>query len=318
MSFFSKIAHAVGSGVKAVGGAARAVGNAAGSIPVVGKGIKAGFNLTVGAPFQVADDIVRGKRIDKVAFDSLKRNVQDIKAVAPYAQMVLQAVPGVGNGLAGVIGAGLALSEGQNVTKALAEGVRSALPGGPLAAAAFDVGAAAMQGKPLDQIALNALPIPAEQKRLVAQALAMAKDVATGKRVDTAILEAAERQLPPEVRNAMKAGMTLAHAAHLQSVVPAKTARPVAGGLAFVFPKSGVSLSQGVAQADRILGAYNSKDPNAVASARRVVARTTALAKTGNSGANNAYQILTKRAAALRVAKRYRVHNRTGHLVRVA
>jgi hypothetical protein len=133
-------------------------------IPVAGPLVKSVANL-VATPLNVAEGLAKGGRIDRVAMANLKSSLASVKQIAPYAQLVLSAVPGVGTGLSGAIGAGLALASGQNISDALVAGVRSALPGGPLAAAAFDVAHAAMQGKPITQIALNALPISPAQKR---------------------------------------------------------------------------------------------------------------------------------------------------------
>lgn len=93
-------------------------------------------------------------------------------------------------------------------------------------------------------------------------------------------------------------------------------AKPLAGGLAFVFPPVGVPLVAGVAVADKVLHAYNSANPERKASAARIVDRTRVLAKSGDVGAQRAYSILSQRAAAQKTARQFRVA-RTGHVARV-
>lgn len=187
-------------------------------VPVLGPLANSVTSLMT-APLAAVDALAQGGRIDKVALNSLKSALKDVKAVAPYAQLVLSAVPGVGTGLSGAIGAGLALASGQNISDALIAGVRGALPGGPLAAAAFDVAHAAMQGKPITQIALNAIPISPAQKSALVQGLALAQGLASGKKVSQVLIDQATSALPPDVLKAIQVGGALAHAKSLQSAV---------------------------------------------------------------------------------------------------
>jgi hypothetical protein len=152
--------------------------------------------------------------------NTLKDNLKDTKAVAPYAQTVVSFVPGVGQGIAGAIGAGLALANGQNITAALAEGVKGSLPGGPIAVSAFSVGQAAMQGKKITNIALAAIPGMTDQQRTaLASGLNAANDIAHGKRVDHALVDAALKNVPPEAQKALQIGLAIGHGQNLQKVV---------------------------------------------------------------------------------------------------
>lgn len=228
---FSSIAH-IASGVahavthNAITKAASNVVNTAGnyaahaiaSVPVIGPLAKSVASL-VTLPLNVAEQLASGGRIDRVAMNSLKSALSSVKQIAPYATTVLSMVPGVGTGLSGAIGAGLALASGQNITDALAAGVRGALPGGALAAAAFDVAHAAMQGKPIDQIALNALPISPAAKQALAQGVSVAKDLAAGKKVSQTLVDAATHALPPDLQKAVQIGAALGHARTLQGAV---------------------------------------------------------------------------------------------------
>lgn len=230
MGLFKSIGRAIGKGAKGVVKGAgsvvkgtakgvRSVGRVVGKVPVVGKGLKGAFDLTAAAPFMVADDIVKGKGLNTVALNAIKRNVSSVRATAPYAQMVLSVVPGVGQGVSGAIGAGLALANGQPVSEAIAAAVKGSLPGGPLAQSAFDVGKAAIQGKPIADAALAALPIPASQRTVFKQGLGALKDVADGKRVDQLLLRRLE-SLPPDVAKGLNLGVAIGEAQKLQGIAP--------------------------------------------------------------------------------------------------
>jgi hypothetical protein len=211
----------IGAGIHAAASGVGAVGKLAGKVPVVGGGLHGVFNLTVAGPFQIADGIAKGQRIDKVALGQLKNQVSAIKEVAPYAQMVVQVVPGVGQGLSGAIAGGLALAQGQPITKAISEAVKNALPGGPLAKAAFDVSSSIVAGKPIDQVALAALPLPPAQKKALETAVASAKAIAQGKSVSAAAFDAALKQLPADVQKAVSIGVAVGQGQNLQKIAQA-------------------------------------------------------------------------------------------------
>lgn len=201
-------ANIVGQGAKAIK-----------KVPVVGAGLHSVYDTTVAGPFKVADAVVKGKRLDKVAYDHFKDQVKNAQDIAPYAQMVVSVVPALGPGVSGAIGAANALSKGQPITDAIIEGARGALPGGPLAAAAFDVAVAAAKGQPIDAVAINAIPgLTPEQKKLVVAGLRTTKDVMNGKRLDEALLNNALDALPKEAQMAAKAGMALAQGQSLQKI----------------------------------------------------------------------------------------------------
>lgn len=234
---FSSIAHAVSSAAKgiaktvtapakAVATAAKAVAKTAANyaqhavtalskIPVIGPLASATASLLT-QPLQVTDALVRGGRIDKVALGALKAQLNAAKTIAPYVQTVVSFVPGVGQGISGAIGGAVALASGQSISQAMLAAVKGAIPGGPAAQAAFEVASGVMQGKPIDQIALNALPIPAQSKQLLQQGLGLAKDLAAGKRVDQALLDRATKALPPDVQKAIQIGTAIGHAKSIQ------------------------------------------------------------------------------------------------------
>lgn len=237
--FFSSLKKAVSGAVrkvvpkaiqraatKVVQTAKRAV-HAVSRVPVLGTVLRAGANLTkAGAglmllPAIAATQLVDGKRIDRIAIDSLKNSVRNARTVAPYVQTVISVVPGVGTGISAGLGGALALAEGQSITAALEQAVKSSIPGGPLAQAAFSVASGVMQGKPLDQVALNALPIGAAEKAALTRGLHAAKALASGQRVDQVLLDQALRSLPPTVQKAVQIGTAIGHAKNLQGALGA-------------------------------------------------------------------------------------------------
>lgn len=223
MSWFTKAiktcGKAVGSGVKVVTTPIGALGKEIKKIPVIGKPLSATYNLTINAPFKVAHNIASGQRLDNVVVGHFKGQLADAKTVAPYVQTVISVVPGIGQGVSGAIGAGLALSEGRPISDALIAGIKGALPGGPAAQAAFSVAAAAAQGKPIDEVALSALPLNPEQKKAIGACAKFAKDVAAGKRVDDAAFNSARSMLPPAVAAAVGTGLAVGRGKALQNAV---------------------------------------------------------------------------------------------------
>jgi hypothetical protein len=179
---------------------------------------KAGFNL-VTLPQQAALQLLQGKRIDKVGVNALKNAVKSAKTVAPYVQTVMSFVPGIGTGISAGLGGALALAEGQPISEAFIQAAKAAIPGGPAAQAAFSVATGAIQGKSIDTIALNALPIGPTEKAALLRGLSAAKALAAGQRVDQVLLDQALRSLPPAAAKAVQAGVAIAQAKNLQQGV---------------------------------------------------------------------------------------------------
>lgn len=212
-----------------------------GKVPVLGGALAAASGLLAG-PINVANGLANGGRIDRVLMNNLKTSISQIKTLAPYVQTVISFVPGIGTGLSGAIGAGLALASGMKVTDAILAGVKGALPGGPIAAAAFDVAQAVAQGKPIAQIAINAIPISPAAKQALVQGVQLAKDLANGKKVSQALIDNALKALPAQAQQAVQIATALAHAKNLQQAVSGVAQ---AAGVA-------ASLSSGVAAATQI------------------------------------------------------------------
>ncbi len=220
-SLFGSIVHAASSVGHAISSVAKKAEHAASSIPVVGTGLHALEQITVG-PYQAALNVISGQRIDKAILNNLKSQVKAAKDIAPYVQTVISVVPGVGTGISGAIGAATALASGQPINQAVLAAARGSLPGGPLAAAAFDAAAAVAQGKSLSNVALAAIPLPPAQKEILTQSLQVAKDIAAGKSVSKIVLDRVNAnlsKLPSSVQKAVQVGVALGHGANLQKTL---------------------------------------------------------------------------------------------------
>lgn len=170
-----------GSIVKAVKGAAKGIGRAASAIarPIAKTASAAAKTLVAGVrkynpvalakvaaikAKALAGDIANSavfKTLGAFAKKALAPALSVIKAtvgpILPYVQSVLSFVPGVGTGISAAIGAAQALADGRSITQAIVAAAKSAIPGGPLAATAFDAAWGLAHGRPIDSVALEAL-----------------------------------------------------------------------------------------------------------------------------------------------------------------
>lgn len=256
-------AKVVNTGAKTVSGAVKTGQNLVGKVPVIGKGLKAVTTLAM-SPYDISLGILSGQRIDNAVVGHFKNQLQAIKDVAPYAATVVSFVPGVGPGVSGAIAAAVALSEGKPITEALIVAAKNSLPGGPLAAAAFDVALAAAQRKSLSEITLAAVPLPPAQKDLLRQSLQVAADIAAGKRVDKIVIDRVNAnlaKLPSGVAQAAQVGIALGQGQNIQKTLVktgtnmfGKNALAVASNINKVaagVSKSGIAKAVGAAQAVR-------------------------------------------------------------------
>ena len=138
------------------------------------------------------------------AMDGLKTELKIIKDIAPFAQMVISMVPGIGTGISAAIGGCIALAEGQSLADALVAGIKGALPGAPVSGAALEaVGKAvdaAASHKPFkwndlanDAISVggSAIGLPDEAAKALETAITTAAHIATGQNVASALAGAA-------------------------------------------------------------------------------------------------------------------------------
>lgn len=235
---------AVGTVTKPIQSITGAITKEIGKIPIVGGPLHTVFDVTFHVamgPTNLVTAIASGQRIDHAVLDNLKQQLHDFKQIAPYAQMVISIVPGVGQGVSAMLSAGLALAEGQSITDALKAGLIGAIPGGPLVKAAVTMGVETIQhvarGDKLDLqtftktaggIASSALGLPIAARNALVAGVAIIGGIAHGNPLDKAVSDAAIQALPlsDPVKKAMKEASTLSlDLAHGKKVDAAFTAR---------------------------------------------------------------------------------------------
>jgi hypothetical protein len=203
------VSHAVAGGISAATGLV-------GKVPIIGKPLAATLRLAAG-PISLGDRIMQGERIDRALVGHFKDQVSSVREIAPYAKMVITFVPGIGTGIGAAFAAGEALASGRPLDAALVAGIKGAVPGGAIGAAAFDVAAHAAKGENIVKAglssALSQLPSAAQK------AIDIVGRAAAGERVDKIALEEARGQLPPEIRTALDVGIAVGHGAQIQEAV---------------------------------------------------------------------------------------------------
>jgi len=181
-----------------------------------------------------------GKGLD---FEDVLEVAGDVLAVA---QVVISFVPVIGQGINAAIAAGGALARGENITDALAAGVKNALPGGPLAAAAFDA------------------------------AVAAGKAIANGESIGDAALAATRAALPSEAaKRAFDVGLAVVQGQSVQQAFVRATASlaPAAVKVAADIFQNPALLKLPLAEAAKLL----KSDPATVAAAKAAIESNTEL-----------------------------------------
>jgi len=194
-------------------------------IPIA-KDIQSSIASVYKAPMNAAVSIAKGERIDRVAMQQFQTQLKAAKTLAPYVQTIVSVVPGLGTGLSAAIGGALALASGASIDAALLAAARSALPGGPLAQAAFDVALAAAQGKTVDALLINALPVSPAAKDALVRGARAARQLADGKSIDKVLVDQALDLLPPQARAAAQVGVALGQGQAIQQVAGAAAKLP--------------------------------------------------------------------------------------------
>ena len=202
------IGKVAGDALHTVADAASSVGDVLQKIPVIGAPLHLAFGV-IDKTLSIADDLAHGKGLDKAVFNKFNSLVKDIKDTVQLAQTVVSFVPGIGQGIGGALGAGLALAEGKPIDQVMLDAVKGAVPGGPIAQAAFAMGSAAIQGKPVEEVVLSGLPIPADAKRVIGTGIHAAERLAKGERIDNVLLSEARQYLPKEAQSALDAATKL-------------------------------------------------------------------------------------------------------------
>ena len=167
-----------------------------------------------GAAIKFGRDVARGKNVVSSFKSAAKANIDDMRKRMRHAQIAASIVPGAGTGVSAALGAANALADGRPITDAAIEAARGAIPGGPLAQAAFDMGINLAQGQNLSNAALGAARnrLPAGARAAFDTAVALGK----GQNLQQAALAAARGHLPPEARAGLDTAMALGRGQSLQ------------------------------------------------------------------------------------------------------
>lgn len=226
------------------------------SIPVLGDVTRI-VGAAASAPLHLASSIASGARIDRAVVGHLKSQLKTLKEAAPYAQMVVSVVPGVGTGVAAAIGAGAALAEGKSIDEIAKAAIRSALPGGPVAAAAYDTALRVAGGANVTQATLEgtraALPESARQAFDVGLA------VVTGENIQNALASGLANLAASQVQQiSVEGAKALAGSADLRTVLQGVPTDDARKGVAFA---AGLLSQSGVNQ--KALAAVRNKLPAA-------------------------------------------------------
>lgn len=156
-----------------------------------------------------------------------------VKTAAPYLQIGLSCIPGVGQAASAALGAAVALADGRGITDALIAGAKGAVPGGPIVADAFETAvntvANMVDGESIDQALLHASvdEVRSEIERTTGRAGVIAFDtglaLAHGKRLQDAGIDAATAAARGYLPNtpAAKAAMVVTGDALRGHVTPA-------------------------------------------------------------------------------------------------
>lgn len=200
------VGGAIGDAAAAVGDVATSVGDAVAdaatsaadwvvAVPILGDLVTIAWT-GITSPIEMMVAIAKGERVDRAVLAHFERELANAKLAAPYVQIVIQIIPGVGQFASGAIAAGLVLASGQPIEKALLAGLKNALPGGPIAAAAFDIGTGVLQGKPVEEIGIDIVPLPEETKVLLRLAAQTTRHAVNGEPLTADLTKAALLAMP--------------------------------------------------------------------------------------------------------------------------
>jgi hypothetical protein len=233
----------VGEGLQDVDGA---VSGLIKKIPVLGKPLAAAFDLgfTVSfGPAMAVGQIADGKRIDKAVLGQFKQELQDVKEVAPYVEMVMSFIPGIGTGISAMLAAGVALASGQPISVAIDDSMVAAVPGGAIAKAAYNVAKGginlALSGKKVTWQALadigvqgisDLASLPPVAKDAMLGTIDTAGQLIKGAKIDIAVgdglADTSSAYIGKAGANALKVGVAVTHAKFLQGAQSSQITSP--------------------------------------------------------------------------------------------
>jgi len=223
-SLVKSVTRTVSNVAKDVGKVASKVGKAVTHAPIIGDIAKTAWSgiRLAGAPVTFAVEtgqgLARGKSLGQAMGAAAKGTLNDLREQMKVAEMVAPFIPGIGTGVAAALGAANALAAGRPITDALVAGVRSALPGGAIVQAGFDMAVNLAKGKSITEAALAAardrLPGGPAARAAFDTAVALAR----GKRIQEAALQGAKGLMPasPLAANALAFAQRVASGQNIQ------------------------------------------------------------------------------------------------------
>jgi hypothetical protein len=196
------------------------------NVPVIGDPLSKMINVP---GLTALNQIMENKRLDEALINDFKKVVDSYAGQIVLASKFVAFVPGVGTGVAAGIGASAALIEGKPIDAAFIEAVKSAIPGGAIAAAAFEIGKNVIEKKSVDPIDLafsvaKAAGVNIPQEDLVKASLNIVKTGIEKKKIDPLqLLQAAGKvkgiKIPDTVTKAFTVGVAIANAKNVQGEI---------------------------------------------------------------------------------------------------
>lgn len=156
-----------------------------------------------------------------------------LQAVAATIATVASFVPGIGTSVALVVAGAAALARGASLSDAFIAGVRASLPGGPAAAAAFDVAYGLARGESISQASMDAIrnQVPPEARGSFDAAVAVLNGKNLKEAAEQAALQTIHDQIPAgPARDAFDASIAIAKGRKIQEVVASKIASNLPDG----------------------------------------------------------------------------------------
>lgn len=147
--------------------------------------------------------------------------------IARGVAMVVSNIPVFGTAISFVINAAVSLAQGAPLDDAMLDAVGGALPGQPTSGMAFRMGVSIAKGNRIDQVAIDALPIPPEMKRLVKVAANVVYGIASGQNVTNVVYNEIRNQLPPNAQQAMDVARRVARGENVANVILTEAERAV-------------------------------------------------------------------------------------------
>ncbi len=209
------VTHTVATGIKSAG-------DLVGKIPIVGSPLHGALMLSISGPFTLIDNIASGARIDKALMAEYTDKISCIREVAPYAQLVVGAIPGLGSGVSAALAFSVSLASGMPIDKALIDACAAAVPGGALAKVVLNFTQQVVSGENVLKATANTAL--AQLPKAAREGLDLVQRAMQGENIPNLALEKARALLPKEVQAAFDVGIAIGQGKNLQKVIVSKIA----------------------------------------------------------------------------------------------